>query len=114
MAIASIIAYIALLSYFCVTNGGVCPNDCGNKGVCQFDQTCECQVGYTGPDCSQSNYMMQFKLFYTRKLTVIVQFVSEICPSDRAWVGKAFAENAAHDNAECSNMGICNRQTVSI
>eukprot|EP00981_Chlorochromonas_danica_P010283 scaffold3079_cov187-Ochromonas_danica.AAC.10 len=35
----------------------------------------------------------------------------KICPSDHAWVDQAQGEDNAHNLAECSNMGICDRTT---
>ena len=37
--------------------------------------------------------------------------VSGICPYDIAWADKAYQLDTAHSLAECSNQGLCNRQT---
>ena len=37
-------------------NIGVCPNNCSNKGNCTELNSCRCNVGYFGSDCSQSKY----------------------------------------------------------
>lgn len=34
-----------------------------------------------------------------------------LCPSGKAWFDLPTANNVAHGQAECSNMGICNRVT---
>ena len=39
---------------------GVCANDCSNRGLCNFDQQCECFQGYTfAPDCSLGLYTLR-------------------------------------------------------
>ena len=34
-----------------------------------------------------------------------------VCPFGKAWADKAYAADLAHQPAECSNAGICNRDT---
>lgn len=29
-----------------------CPNECRRHGVCRWDETCACEAGRGGPDCS--------------------------------------------------------------
>ena len=69
-----------------------CPNNCNGHGACETahgSRTCLCFPGYHGADCS-----------------------SRVCPSGIAWVDFPTANDVAHtDFVECSNMGICNRQT---
>ena len=65
-----------------------CPNICNSHGFCQANSTCTCLYPYMGPDCS----MMQ-------------------CPYDNAWVDKADVNKVAHRPAECSNRGLCDRQS---
>ena len=54
-----------------------------------MDEYCVCDVGFTGPDCSE-----------------------RICPSGRAWVDYPTGNTTAHAKFfECSNMGYCDRLT---
>ena len=34
-------------------SAGVCPNDCSNRGNCSELNTCICDAGYFGSDCSE-------------------------------------------------------------
>lgn len=43
--------------------------------------------------------------------TIHIIFIA-ICPSGIAWTDKAYDENSAHQSAECSNRGLCDRKTV--
>ena len=69
-----------------------CPNSCHGHGYCETahgSKSCFCFPGFHGPDCSV-----------------------RVCPSGRAWVDYPKHDNTAHYNyAECSNMGICDRDT---
>lgn len=69
--------------------GEPCPNDCSNHGRCIMSgQNCECFAGFMGGDCSLRT-----------------------CPTGRAWADVAISTDNAHNMAECSNKGVCNRQT---
>ena len=35
--------------------GGVCPNNCSERGSCTEFSTCKCDPGYYGSDCGQGN-----------------------------------------------------------
>ena len=35
---------------------GVCPNNCSNRGNCTELNSCRCDTGFYGSDCSQSKY----------------------------------------------------------
>eukprot|EP01032_Pedospumella_encystans_P011118 gene11118-12955_t len=73
---------------------GMCGNFCSGHGLCLKNNNCKCYAGldgepeWTGPDCSQRT-----------------------CPKDFAWVGDVVGNNNLHPIAECSNRGMCNRQT---
>lgn len=66
-----------------------CSNSCNGHGLCSnpSHQQCDCFDGYIGGDCSEM-----------------------LCPFGPAWVDLAIGVDHAHNPAECSNMGICNRQ----
>ena len=68
---------------------------CSGHGACAehvskgIDETCVCDYGFSGPDCSL-----------------------RLCPAARAWSDYASANNTAHaKHVECSNMGDCDRDT---
>lgn len=69
-----------------------CPGatECSGHGVCHDHPTyrCECDKGWQGGDCSERT-----------------------CPFDFAWFDDPSADDYAHEMAECSNRGICNRIT---
>nr|BAI39491.1 mastigoneme protein [Ochromonas danica] len=77
-----------------IRSGGLCDNSCSGHGICTLNNNCKCYVGsdgeddWTGPDCSLRT-----------------------CPKDYAWVGEVIGANDLHPRVECSNKGICNRQT---
>ena len=65
----------------------VCPNRCSGHGKCEHPGfQCTCNDWYQGADCSE-----------------------RICPHDIAWVDQAISLDTAHQSAECSNKGICDR-----
>lgn len=69
--------------------GEPCPNLCSSHGRCDSPgRQCECFEGFTGADCSL-----------------------RVCPFSNAWTDQAVGIDNAHNSAECSNMGLCNRVT---
>ncbi|KAL7541839.1 hypothetical protein ACHAXR_011265 [Thalassiosira sp. AJA248-18] len=69
-----------------------CPGEpaCIGHGTCLGPPSyrCDCESGRSGPDCSLID-----------------------CPSDKSWFTFPTGDNAAHSEAVCSDMGICNRNT---
>ena len=62
---------------------------CSGHGLCADPmRQCQCFEGYQGGDCSEL-----------------------ICPFGPAWTDQAIGIDDAHNDAECSNMGICDRVT---
>ena len=82
---------IIIFSIFCYhgIDGQPCPNSCSSHGRCTNPaRQCYCFAGYTGPDCSLLS-----------------------CPYGSAWADLAIGTDNAHNAAECSNMGTCDRAT---
>ena len=69
-----------------------CPGEpaCLGHGTCLGPPTyrCRCEVGRSGPDCSLID-----------------------CPMGKSWFSFPASANVAHTEAECSDMGTCNRDT---
>ena len=69
-----------------------CPGvpECLGFGSCSGppEYRCECQEGRYGPDCAQMS-----------------------CPMGKSWFSPPSASNAAHEMAECSDMGNCDSNT---
>jgi len=94
------LALTLTLALLAATAHAKCPSDCSGKGRCGADDLCTCYPGYTGRDCSKRT-----------------------CQYGRSWAdtpyGRRFgadAQNsektgAAHQYAECSDAGICDRKT---
>jgi len=87
--------YSALIAiYFFETVLATCPNDCKSadgvkRGVCRGPNwTCDCHDGWISGDCSERT-----------------------CAYGPAWFDEAIGVDDAHNSAECSNMGICDRLT---
>jgi hypothetical protein len=70
-------------------NAEPCPNACSAPGrFMSPGMQCECFEGFTGADCSL-----------------------KVCAFGKAWSDIATGVDIAHNEAECSNMGLCNRET---
>jgi biopolymer transport protein ExbD len=73
---------------------GLCDRNCSGHGICMGNVNCQCFTGldhqsmYTGSDCSLHT-----------------------CPKDIAWVGAVVNANNMHPVVECSNRGVCHRDT---
>ena len=79
-----------------LTTSAYCPNGCNGQGTCGAFDKCTCyerqdvqgDPAWQGADCSLRT-----------------------CPKGNAWVDVATAANSAHASVECSNMGLCDRET---
>ena len=73
-----------------VSNVTSCPQNCSNRGVCNIStKSCSCEHGYTGFDCSLRT-----------------------CPKGKSWFSYPSGHNTGHNEIiECSNMGICERNS---
>ena len=80
------------LLYIQHVSSQACPNSCSGHGQCNNpDRVCSCFNGYIGADCS----LME-------------------CPYGYAWADEAdhfMGTDKAHNLAECSNRGLCDRTT---
>ena len=80
---------INILIILLSTHSQPCPNSCNGHGRCSLPELqCECFAPYTGNDCSL-----------------------KLCPTAIAWSDIASGVDDAHNLAECSNMGVCDRST---
>ena len=85
MELRALTALVLLLAAVLVD--ACCPNGCSERGECEMPFcTCKCANGFTLADCS-----------------------GRTCPMHEAWTDKARAVDRAHEMAECSNMGLCQR-----
>ena len=72
-----------------------------------LNQFSRCRLLRTGMNCKQS--LAIFRLFkFCLKYAI---FLKKICPFGAAWSDQATATDTAHNSAECSNRGICDRST---
>jgi hypothetical protein len=65
-----------------------CANSCSGHGSCGTNDKCTCYANWQDNDCSQRT-----------------------CPYGKAWVDTAKTSDSAHNYAECSNRGTCDRKT---
>lgn len=71
-------------------DGQICSGHgrCAEAAAPGLDESCVCDYGFSGPDCSQ-----------------------RLCPAGRAWTDYATANDTAHGElVECSNVGECDRE----
>lgn len=75
-------------------SNGYCQNDCNGHGTCGPNDKCTCfknrngDLAWIGNDCGLRT-----------------------CPLGQAWVGYVLKANDLHPPMECSNKGLCDRQT---
>jgi hypothetical protein len=93
----------------------ICPNSCSGHGLCGVGNTCTCFEGWDGgaADCSfRESRDFSCCLMCSSKskiVLVLCYFIIGKCPTGTAWVDKAYDIDRAHQVAECSNAGICDR-----
>eukprot|EP01040_Poterioochromonas_malhamensis_P003664 gene3664-3914_t len=81
--------FLVAVALFPFITSHPCPGGCSGHGRCTSpSRQCACFEGYTGGDCSL-----------------------RLCPFDKAWADQAQGIDNAHNLAECSNMGTCDRTT---
>jgi hypothetical protein len=92
--IVLIFSFLLILIYLPMHDAGGCYNNCNGHGYCGDYSICVCSRGpdgefaFTGADCSQRT-----------------------CPKGTAWIGHVVGANDIHPSVECSNKGLCDRQT---
>lgn len=98
--------YMGKLSYFfglllswAIKSEGSCAalGYCSGHGTCNSDQKCDCIDGW-----GSSNDLSAMKS---------IDCSQRVCPSGVAWADLPTSSVSAHALAECSNAGICNRNT---
>ena len=72
----------------CGTALAQCPNKCSGHGVCGAHSRCTCYANWQGYDCADRT-----------------------CAFARAWFDAAYDNDKAHDYAECSGRGTCDRKS---
>jgi hypothetical protein len=83
-----IVALVTILNIIPSLNAEPCVSSCNMKGRCTYPgRQCECFDGFQGADCSEFT-----------------------CPFGPAWTDLAYGVDDAHNEAECSNMGTCDRK----
>lgn len=89
--------FLVSLSFDTIDSSCAQLGNCNGHGRCQRNSTCSCFEGWgsstdfstvKSADCS-----------------------TRICPADLAWAGLADYSGEVHIKAECSNAGVCNRET---
>lgn len=122
---------VAFLITCLATVSGRCHNDCSSKGVCNSRSSCECFRGYFGPDCSKricahgrafvdspmgdqnGNGNVDISLTMMKGLgnTPVSEMYSHEYATARSSFQSSSGWDEAHFYRECSNKGICNRES---
>jgi hypothetical protein len=96
-AVGSVAAFLLTFGDVSATDCAIL-NYCNGHGVCNgATSTCTCYEGYGAPS--------DITLYRAPDCSALT------CPSGRAWADVPTASKVAHDYAECSNMGSCDRAT---
>lgn len=80
--------FLAIAVALVASAAAQCPNKCSGHGVCGAHARCTCYANWQGFDCAERT-----------------------CPFARAWFDVAYDNEKAHDYAECSNRGTCDRKS---
>jgi hypothetical protein len=90
----NIVFFSFLLTFLASNVWAACDNNCSGHGTCSTDDVCRCYdnwgvgLSHDSGDCSD-----------------------RICPFELAWVDNPNKAGSFHKYAECSNRGICNRDS---
>ena len=96
---------IIFLAHVVIEIFGSCPNNCNGHGACSLSNTCLCYTGWGSADCSQSERFLVFGFM------LFIPIYLGVCPTNIAWVDKAYGVEEAHQLAICSNAGSCDYST---
>lgn len=113
------ITTVACFLLYFTSSLGSCPNECSSHGTCDKFSRCTCSDNFQGADCSEwvrftynGNYCyVHNNGNWTLTSNNFKKICGKICPFATAWSDQATATDTAHNRAECSNRGICDRST---
>ena len=119
--------FVAVLLLLGGSGRAECPNACNGKGVCSGRDVCTCYRGWMGNDCTRrvcpfnvahvdipkgdldsSGTVTGPSQLVVRNSQVFPHGTTELFPS-MLDSDQNVMQNSAHDYAECSNKGVCDR-----
>lgn len=104
-------AFIIWIAVFALNAFARCPNSCSGHGSCGVSNICTCYPQWDGGAADCSSRELSFYSFRNITLSYDFKISSGVCPFGTAWADKAYAPDVAHQSAECSNAGICDRSS---